>query len=639
MARKRIGLFMSEITQFFQKSCGKALMKAARDRDMDLIIYASYGSYSCPYGRNLLSEIGKKNIIHLPDYASFDAIVVLPNTFDIPGMDTEFFELVREQATCPVICLQNDFTERYPEFYSITVENSESMYAITKHIIEAHGFTDICYMSGPFNGKDSPARMKGFRQAMDEAGLPVDAGSIYEGNYWMNRGAQAIDHFMEGREHYPEAIICANDFMALSVCDELKKRGIRVPEDVAVTGFDGIREGQQYDPPLTTVTIYPEGYAEAVIGIIDSVLSGGQPDHLIKVTDELVLRKSCGCHGEGKLRDQDWKEDFMLLLDSEFLLREAGRITGDYQNLYDIENSLSVANFYFRALGSEKGYLCFCDETDTVLEQTEQSLIFSDEMTLMQVMRADERNQAERIGKRFRRSDILPPECFDTEEAYIIFPLYYKSKEYGYLVLCPAPGQWPNALTDSYTNALSSALESNFYQKQISEYADIKKLSETDPLTGLNNRRGFENGLTELLAVNERESRPEIRISIASIDMDNLKLINDVYGHSEGDFALRMLADTLRDCIEEGEVCARFGGDEFSAILITGKPDRIGAFTENFNSLLAKAAGASGKPYPIHASVGISTLKGRNTKDIFECMQAADAHMYVNKRNYKKENG
>jgi len=64
---------------------------------MDVIIYSSLGSYSCPYGRNLLSEMGKKNIIYLPDYSGFDAIIVLPNTFDIYGMDMEFYSLVKKR--------------------------------------------------------------------------------------------------------------------------------------------------------------------------------------------------------------------------------------------------------------------------------------------------------------------------------------------------------------------------------------------------------------------------------------------------------------------------------------------------------------------------------------------------------------
>ena len=139
MRRKKIALFMNEITQFFQEACGKAVIQRASDRDSDVFIYSSYGSYSCPYGRNLLSEIGKKNIICLPDYSKFDAIIVLPNTFDIYGMDSELFEMLKREAKCPVICLQSD----NPDFFSVSIENKETMYKMTRHFIEDHAFTDL----------------------------------------------------------------------------------------------------------------------------------------------------------------------------------------------------------------------------------------------------------------------------------------------------------------------------------------------------------------------------------------------------------------------------------------------------------------------------------------------------------------
>ena len=214
MARKKIALFMSEITQVFQTECGKAIIDMASLHDMDVIIFASYGSYTSPYGRNLLSEIGKKSILQLPDYSSFEAIIALPGSFDINGMDREFYELVKTNASCPVILLQTG----HPDFYTISAENRETMYKMTRHFIEVHQFTDICYMSGPYMHKDSPDRLRGFVNAMRDSGLSIEANTIFEGNYWRNRGAKALDFFMQGRRTYPQAIICANDYMALSIC-------------------------------------------------------------------------------------------------------------------------------------------------------------------------------------------------------------------------------------------------------------------------------------------------------------------------------------------------------------------------------------------------------------------------------------
>lgn len=628
MRHKKIALFMNEITQFFQESFGKALVHHASQNDTDVIIYTSYGSYTCPYGRNLLSEIGKKNIIRLPDYSKFDAIVMLPNTFDIFGMDTEFYEILKKEASCPVICLQNV----NPDFYSITIENKMTMYNMTRHFIGDHGFTDLRYMSGPFTSKDSPDRLAGFKQAMDEAGLEIKKNTVFEGNYWTNRGKRAMDFFIGEDGKYPQAIICANDYMAMSICEELNKRGLRVPEDVCVSGFDGIKEGELHSPSLTTVTISPESYADATWNLIDEIWSGKNPPKLVKISDEIKYRASCGC---GKQSVTDRVDEYVKkVIHTDFLLREAGRITADYQNRYDLDNSLSVANYYFKSLDCDTGFLCLCDMEDPSFGNEEQNNIYTDEMVLVQKMDSSDPMHADISKARYNKEDILPDRILDRDEpgTYVVFPLYYKSKEYGILVLKPEEGQWPNSLTNTYTNALSAAIENSYLQTTFSELAEIKKLSETDHLTGLYNRRGFENAIARTLS-----TIPDNKIvSIVSIDMDDLKLINDKYGHSEGDYALITLANTLKSFTNEDEICARFGGDEFSAVLISEDRGRAGEFVDSFLSELANASLTSGKPYPIHASTGVCELRGGDTKHIIACMQTADKHMYMNKRTYKK---
>ena len=627
MARKKLGVFMSEITQFFQTACGKAIVDLASMRDMDVFIYASYGSYTSPYGRNLLSEIGKKNIIYLPDYSALDAIIVMPSTFDIIGMDEELFDLLAQEARCPIICLQTG----YPGFYTISINNRKSMYDLTRHFISTHHFTDICYMSGPFQSKDSPERLQGFVDAMSDGGVPIQPNSIYEGNYWRNRGKKAMDFFMKDRYSYPQAIICANDYMALSICDELKERNLRVPDDVCVCGFDGIREGEDATPSLTTVKITPEKYAEAAFQIIDDLASGKKVNKTVTVTDEILYRASCGCGKQHMFGE--YVDFYHILAEKEFLLREAGRITADYQNSHDIDSALSVANYYFNTLGCDTGYICFCDDSDDAFAESEKP--FSDDMFLLQIMDQENRRQAKASNEQFKRGDILPDSCFETDEpsVNIILPLFFKNKDYGYLVLRPNKQQWPNSLTITYVSALSSAIETCYYEKKFSVIKEITKQSRTDALTGLYNRRGFEHALSEILS-----STPEdYIISIASIDMDDLKKINDKYGHAEGDFAISRIAGVLSDCLQENEICARFGGDEFSSVLVSMGQGRAEAYSVQVTEKLKELSSVSGKPYDFHVSIGYCDLSGRDTSHIVNCMRSADEHIYSRKRESKKE--
>ena len=84
---------------------------------------------------------------------------------------------------------------------------------------------------------------------MKEYGYEIGENRVFYGNFWKDQGGRACDYFFSAGK-WPEAIICANDNMALSVCDILCERGIRVPEDIIVTGYDGEEEGKYYQPAL-----------------------------------------------------------------------------------------------------------------------------------------------------------------------------------------------------------------------------------------------------------------------------------------------------------------------------------------------------------------------------------------------------
>ena len=156
-------------------------------------------------------------------------------------------------------------------------------------------------------------------------------------------------------------------------------------------------------------------------------------------------------------------------------------------------------------------------------------------------------------------------------------------------------------------------------------------MSQTDPLTGLSNRRGFEEDMSILLS----DSLENKIISIVSIDMDGLKQINDEYGHAEGDLALSTFANTLLDSLRKTEICARFGGDEFIAVLVSDSNERKTEFEMDFKDKLKVASDKLNKPYRINASIGICDITEGTTDEIITSMQIADQRMYEEKRKHK----
>lgn len=169
-------------------------------------------------------------------------------------------------------------------------------------------------------------------------------------------------------------------------------------------------------------------------------------------------------------------------------------------------------------------------------------------------------------------------------------------------------------------------------QEQAKRIAALEKISSTDELTGIANRRGFMMEFNrELDRVNRDKSQGGLLIMI---DLDNFKSINDTYGHAAGDNALKVVASTLANDIRTMDVAGRLGGDEFTILFVN--TTRVDAL-ERAQFLIKKLNNLSfvwqGHEIPVRASLGLKEYKkGSTAKNIFT---AADASMYENKKQLK----
>ncbi len=628
--RKRICIFIGEISLDFQRHACDAIMQESKVRDYDVVLFASCGSYIGPYGRNVFFELGEKNIIHIPDFSTFDAVICFPDTFDVYGMDTELYDLLKAKATCPVVLVRNGSSD----FPVIAIDNRKIFKDITNHFIKDHGFERICFMSGPLDIKDGLTRYEGFVDAMKEAGLSISHNQFFEGNYWRNKGVEACDRFLDVKDgKLPQAIVCANDYMAISILEELRNRGIRVPEDICVSGFDDIPECRNVSPTLTTVKVLPAAFIKGAFDTIEHIWNGENIEESTKIGCEFVFRESCGC-GDAKNEIDVVKVNEQLNY-FDNLIRDNSRMVAEYQNSFAFDNTMVVASHYFALFGCDTGYLCLCDESDPEYNSIEENKIYSDNMILRRIMFKDRDKEAIKTEIKFARTEIIPDMYKKEDEANFImlFTIHFRSKAYGYLALTPKVGELPNLFTTIYLNSLASALESGYMETKFMEMAEIKRQYLLDPLTGCYNRRGFETQMQSI--IHKIDIDDDFYISFASVDMDNLKPINDHYGHAEGDFAIQTLVSVVNSCMTEGDFCSRMGGDEFTVIILSKSLDRHMEFRDLFEKTLNRMSAEAGKPYRIHASIGICGPERIKNINLFESMQIADDKMYENKRRYK----
>ncbi len=179
---------------------------------------------------------------------------------------------------------------------TVRVDNEQAMRSLAEHLIAVHGLTRLGFVTGSNESPDSVARGIAFRSAVHELGGTLDEVDYLQGNWTSASGETAMQQRLGRAEPLPQAFACANDQTAVGVIYALGATGLKVPDDVVVTGFDDISLTRYFNPPLTTIRQSGNILGEVAVDALVSILEGKKESpHSIVLPTELVVRRSCGC--------------------------------------------------------------------------------------------------------------------------------------------------------------------------------------------------------------------------------------------------------------------------------------------------------------------------------------------------------
>jgi LacI family transcriptional regulator len=202
-------------------------------------------------------------------------------------------QLARLAERLPIVVIAGSPRERAADV--VTADNRTGSIALATHLIEDHGRRRLFYVDGPTTAPDAMERRRALTQTL--RGYP-DCQLIgsCEGQFSVASGDAAGQHLLTTGEPLPDAVVCANDQMAIGLLQAFARAGVRVPDQVAVVGFDDIFPGSLCDPPLTTIHQPMRLLGErACTRLLDRI---ARPDLRPKVEllpTDLVVRASCGC--------------------------------------------------------------------------------------------------------------------------------------------------------------------------------------------------------------------------------------------------------------------------------------------------------------------------------------------------------
>lgn len=627
--RKKIGLFFGEIDDS-TNIIVQDIVRYAKAADMDIFIFINFGVFDSSLSQ--YSE-GEKSFYRLPDYSTFDGIIVYEGMMNIDGLEVELYEYLRENASCPVVYLRSS----REGMYSIIHNDRQAMKDITAHLINKYGIKDVCHMSGRMEFYDAQERLAGYKEAMEEAGLKVTPNMVYSGEYYTAKTKETLDFFYSSRGHYPEAIVCANDYMAVSVIEELKRRGINVPDDVLVSGYDNIVSTQTCSPQVTSFETDSDAVARAAIDILVRLSNGEKVDKITYVNNKMLLRASTERGMSTAPAEIDIAEQTRILRANYFGLENVYFLNSALDVSFSEEEIFSSIDYYYFSTAALKSYVCITDDAfNSATRPIEEITNFTKKVILKRIYYKEDNKHYDSPEYEFETKELLPEEYLQNEASvYFVNTIHSGMKVYGYIVSLFPDGQRPNRFMQSYSGGIGRAIENYNIRNEFLDIGEMKRAYLLDTLTGLYNRKGYESNL---IVLEDRAKRHSLNLSIASIDMDGLKYINDTFGHNEGDIALSEFAGVLLGTLEEGEIAARYGGDEFAAILVSKDPARHIRFEKKLAQNLKLLEENTSHPYTIHASVGVINATEHPELSISACFKKADALMYEHKRAYKAAN-
>lgn len=291
--RPTIGYLVSEIQRDFAMLPWFGMMDAARQYDVNLISFIG-GMLRPPSGFGEQANV----LYDLAGVEHLDGLIIWPDAMGACLTRPELEEFCRRYSSMPVALLG----EMSGDIPRVTIDNYQGIRLAVDHLIAVHGYRRIAFAGMFENNVDFRTRYRAYTDALESHGLPIEAklakpwfpddviypgGRIHEEVFsqWLR----------EVLEEGVEAMVGVSDTIALEITELLQVQGVRIPEDVAVVGYDDCRQSRVVTPPLTTAnpSFYETG--RAVVEMLLAIIDGKPVPEQVTVPPRLMVRQSCGC--------------------------------------------------------------------------------------------------------------------------------------------------------------------------------------------------------------------------------------------------------------------------------------------------------------------------------------------------------
>lgn len=597
-----------------------ALYQAVKGSDYRLLLF---NSFSDLYHQNVYDE-GAKSIYQLLNYDLVDAVIIKADTLNDQQVIRDLIARAKERQI-PVILLNM----KAEGCYSIVPSYENVLSQLIEHVIKVHHKRKLYFLSGSMGESNSMLREKIFRETLRDCGIDPQTAKVAYGEYWYGPAERAVENWIQSGD-LPEAIICANDAMAVAACRVLKRHQIRVPEDMIVTGFDGVPSYQFHRPALSTCTRTSSVLAGKCREMLTNILEKNKPPYRDIEEYMLTIQESCGCRKQSH-------PDYQLCADrlsvslwdtrlhEEFILSQVERVVetidmgiiGNKLNSFILPDSMVALNSDFLAATRSN-------------VKPDPGRPFAEEMIVISSL--DSNLDRHRYAL-YKSAEMYPhlEEAVREDTMFLFQSIYVENNVCGYYIV-----KSKELLTDAskihrvskVMNLAFSLIISKVQQDHMSH--SLEEMQYHDPVTGVLNLKGLVKRMNELYPIWKERA-----IAVSVYNIPKYQFIYENYGLKDVEETVQLTADALRMANPQDTVTARISDDSFCIIneaedqgaagsIINDSVRAFYRFIESFNK-------TQDKEYFVEVNCGCTTAAAGWNNDMKTYIKVAMGELYLNR--------
>ena len=569
--RPLIAVITARPSEREQKIMLEGIMSEAEKYGFYIAVIANIYNFSNI--ENYFAHVAVENKIYeLAESERIDGVILMLETVSYSDLKEKILKKL-EGKKIPIV-VAGDVIEGYT---CINNDIRKDFHEIACHITEVHRFTDIDIITGQEEYETSHERVQGMRDVLEEKGINFSDENIIFSNYWITGGEKIANEYISGKRRLPQAIVCANDYMAYGLIDTFFKNGITPPEDVTVVGYEYSGERYYHSPILTTYYRNRSAVGAKAMNVLYSMISGNESENNVSLNGCMVCGDTCSCGIDKKFLGKELEE----VRTAQFY--NSMTVCGNFEQKLAVCRSLSD---YIRALQDYsylirniKGlYLCLYEDWFSLKEKSPLDIDSNDKMMTFYRLISPIEYPSE--PHYFVRKMLFPENLPGSGDKLFLYfvPMFTDGTEIGYFIFQYTIPDSYDPIAVDWINSAVNALNVIRMKNDINELLEYNNLSAfRDTTTGLYNKNGIIRELERSLKKSSKDDTISAVMIKARLFFDNSRI-------DEKNISVKIDLE-ISECLKKAAIdssafCAKLQDKQFLFAA-------IGKLPENYDKIIA----------------------------------------------------